>query len=431
MLSKFDINLKALGSDVIKKTAIIINWRKKSRFILTVVLCCCLILLVTCLVVPSPFSPSGSAQYVILAANDLGMHCIQPDYASFLVLPPGNNLKVQVFKKGHKEAELVTKGITVEYTVNDNTTSIDKTNFWQYAADYGFDIMPNEGITGNKLTGICTLSKDKNYFEATAIPVLPYNDGQKKQNPYQTATVTVKNSITGKVLSVENRVVLPVSTEMMCSNCHGTTNTDQNILRAHDNKENTQLYTDLIEHNKRHKCSECHQDNILGAVGKPGLPSLSLAMHGFHAPKMGMSKLENPCNNCHPGVVTKCSRGVMAAQGLTCNSDQCHGDMAQVAQSQKDGRQAWLEEPDCGNCHGNLYASNPNSLYHNSYLMNGPDEMNETILCLSCHNSPHAEWPSTLAVDNSVPINVIGKPDFINKCTACHQGSGKIHLGKK
>jgi hypothetical protein len=105
--------------------------------------------------------------------------------------------------------------------------------------------------------------------------------------------------------------------------------------------------------------------------------------------------------------------------------------MVQVAQSQKEGRQAWLEEPDCGNCYESLYKSNPNTLYRNSYLLNGPNEMNGMILCISCHNGPHAEWPSTLPVDNAIPIKVVGKADFIYKCTACHQGSGKIHLGEE
>ena len=130
----------------------------------------------------SSFKPSGG-EYVILANNDTGMHCIQPDYSAFLILPPGNNLGVQVFEKGKDKAELITSGITLEYEVNDNTSSADKVNFWEYAKDYGYDIAPNVGITGNKLKGVLRLSKDKKYFEATAIPVVPYNDGQKQVNP--------------------------------------------------------------------------------------------------------------------------------------------------------------------------------------------------------------------------------------------------------
>jgi hypothetical protein len=373
----------------------------------------------------SSFKPSGG-EYVILANNDTGMHCIQPDYSAFLILPPGNNLGVQVFEKGKDKAELITSGITLEYEVNDNTSSADKVNFWEYAKDYGYDIAPNVGITGNKLKGVLKLSSDKKYFEVTAIPVVPYNDGQKQVNPYQTVKITVKDSSSGKVLAVQDKVVLPVSDEMMCSNCHGTQDTDKNILMAHDGSNGTKLYTDLTQ-GKRHRCNECHSDNVLNAPGKDGLPALSQAIHGFHSSRMGMSKLANQCYNCHPGEVTKCNRGVMAANGITCADSKCHGSMENVSQTILNGRRPWLDEPDCGACHGADYAVNIGMLYRSSYLVNGPDDMNGEIKCISCHNSAHSEWPSTLPLDNVIPVQLYGRPDFIRKCSACHEGTGKLH----
>src|SRR5665647_3690802 len=126
------------------------------------------------------FSKNGQASlqqqnsdYVILAANDLGMHCYQPDYSSFLLLPPGNNLKVQVFRNEREEAKLVNSGIEVSYQIIDNTTSADKINFWDYSKDYGYNVAPNIGITGNGLSGKMKLSEDGKYYEATAIPVPP------------------------------------------------------------------------------------------------------------------------------------------------------------------------------------------------------------------------------------------------------------------
>lgn len=367
-------------------------------------------------------------QYVIFAYNTLGMHCMQPDYSSFMILPPGNTIRVQVFEKGGTIAKLVNNGIIVEYKVNGNTTSTDKTNFWKYAKSYGYDLKLNEGITGNYLSGTCKLSNDKKYYEAENIPVTPYNDGSKTENPYQTVTITVKNAITKKVMAEEDSVVAPVSDEMLCSNCHGKTNTGANILKAHDKNQGTNLYGDSINGNL-HKCNECHKDNALNATGKEGVESLSQAIHGFHASKMSMSSLENPCYNCHPGLETKCNRGVMAAKGYTCSSSKCHGNMDNVATSIKHGRQAWFNEPDCSNCHGKDYASNPNKLYRESYLQNGPDGMNGFITCETCHNGPHAEWPSTLELDNKIPMKLIGVPDFINKCSACHEpkGNQKIH----
>jgi hypothetical protein len=405
----------------------------KIKIVATVIFCLTLLWITTRYVKPSSaLAKVPNPKYIILAYNDLGMHCIQKDYSGFLILPPGNNLRVQVFKTGVQKAELITEDIIVEYEVNGNTTSANKLNFWKYAKDYGYDIPEDVGITGNRLKGVCVLSSDKKYFEATAIPITPFNDNDTKENPYQTTKVSVKDAVSGQVLAVQDKVVLPVSVEMNCSNCHGTVETNKNILSSHDQKEGTKLYSDFLQ-NKLHRCSECHKDNALEAPGKPGVPSLSYSVHNSHSARVASSSQGNGCYNCHPGPVTQCSRGVMAANGLTCASKGCHGSMEQVAQSQKYGREAWVNEPDCGDCHGKEYGSNilndsgAKLLYHNSYLMNGPNGMNGIIHCASCHNSPHSEWPSTVDVDNSIPLKILGKRDFIRECTACHQGSGKIH----
>lgn len=367
------------------------------------------------------------SDYVILAVNDLGMHCYQPDYSSFLLLPPGNNLKVQVFLNQGKEAELVNSGIAVSYKIIDNSTSANKINFWEYAKDYGYDVAPDIGITGNGLSGTMQLSGDSKYYEATGIPVTPYNDKSTELNPYQLASITVTDSKTGRKLAEINDAVVPVSNEMDCSICHGTADTDINILRKHDELSNTQLIADLAA-GKRYKCSDCHQDNGLTEPGKPDILPLSQAIHGFHADKMGQSDVTPECYSCHPGPVSQCYRGVMYVEGVSCVNSKCHGDMANIAKTQAEGRQAWLQEPNCSNCHGDKYAVNKDQLYRNSYLMNNQyNEMNGIILCESCHNSPHAEWKSAFEKDNLLPIRLLGYPSFINKCSVCHEGTGIIH----
>jgi len=369
--------------------------------------------------------PASESAYSIMAVNDLGMHCIQSDYSAMMILPPANFLHVQVFKKGGEEAELVTSGITVEYAVRDMGDPSAHLNFWQYAKDYGFNVAPGTGITGNTLTGSCTLSKDGRYWEATALPVVPY-DAQGQFNAYPTCEVTVKDS-SGNVLAVQPTVVLPVSDEMHCDNCHEKTNTFASILSSHDKLSGTTLATDLSQ-DKRHACNECHADPVLNAPGKSGVKSLSEAMHGFHASKMQtLNKLEVSCYNCHPGQETQCLRGAMAAAGLTCSDPKCHGDIQNVASTITSGRQPWLNEPDCANCHSN--GSNPNTLYRLSFLENGPEDMNGEILCESCHNGTHSEWKSTLALDNSTPLYLQGTAGPISQCSVCHSGSGKMHGG--
>ena len=370
--------------------------------------------------------PASRYKYTILAANDLGMHCIQPDYSAMMILPPANFLHVQVFRKGGEGASLIRSGIRVTYAVQNMQAPQKALNFWTYASSYGFNLAPGVGITGNRLSGRMKLSADRKFWEATAIPAVP-RAANGSFNAYPTAKITVTNT-KGKVLAVLPKVVIPVSDEMHCDNCHPKTNTFQAILATHDDESGTHLASDLAA-GKRHACNECHADPILNAAGKPGVKSLSEAMHGFHADKMSQSSLANPCYNCHPGLVTQCLRGVMASppNNITCTNVKCHGSVANVASTIVAGRVPWLNEPDCGNCHTNR--SNPNKLFRQSYLQNGPEDMNNTILCEGCHDGTHAEWPTSRAIDASVPRYLEGDKGPIHKCKVCHQGSGKIHGG--
>lgn len=360
-------------------------------------------------------------QITILGFNDLGMHCIQPDYSQFLILPPGNNILVQVFKKG-REPELLTEGIKVKYKINDLDDPTKYSNFWVYAKKYGFNIPKGIGITGNGLEGFMKLNSTEKYWEATAIPVTSLVGGKGAANPYHTATITVYDEKTNRVLGEFKNLVVPISPEMDCLRCHREW---PNILQSHDEEENTNLYLD----SKRgilHRCNECHGDPILDAPGKPNLPSLSLAMHDFHADKM-TGDVSPVCYNCHPGLITDCNRGVMKANNINCVD--CHGSMSIVAKSIKAGRRPWFQEPTCEQCHNQKYRVNSTLLYRNSYLLNAPaPEMNNLILCASCHNGPHAEWPSLLDLDNILPLTYQGKASYIKDCSVCHIGrSGNVH----
>ncbi len=345
-----------------------------------------------------------------------------------MILPLANTLRAQIFRNEGDSATLINSGITVTYEIINNTTSADKSSFWEYAKDYDYDLEPTIGITGNGLSGEMKLSNDGNYFEATAIPITPYNDGSNEPNPYQLAIITVSDPISGAELAKSDYIVVPVSDEVLCSTCHGTVNTGRNILTAHDNNSNTTLVKDL-DAGIRHKCAECHKDNILNEPGVANIPSLSEAIHGFHDDLMSLSDIKPKCYSCHPGPVTQCYRGIMSTNGVNCSSSRCHGNMNNVATTLTNGREAWLEEPDCSNCHNSRFGVNAGLLYINSYLINHTNsKMNEIILCTSCHNSPHAEWKSSNQLDNLLPTNLLGYPSYIDKCTVCHDGTGKIHV---
>jgi carboxypeptidase family protein len=370
--------------------------------------------------------PASNMSYVVLAWNDLGMHCDQDDYSYFAVLPPFNTLHAQVFRHGG-DSGLVTSGITVSYTFPKKTNSTLHTNFWTYAPQYGWNVPANVGITGTPLAGKMQVDAKGLGFVAQGIPITPYDD-DGTWDPYGTAVLTVKDSY-GNVLQTAN-VVAPVSTEMMCSNCHGTMNPQLDIIMTHDRYSGTTLYNDW-QAGKVHLCAECHSSNALGAPGKAGIESLTLAMHNFHKDKMQYStaavNTSPDCYNCHPGPKTNCMRGIMYRAGKSCHD--CHGDMNAMANGLLAGRQGWLQEPKCGNCHDANHAENSNTLYRNSVLQNGPtSDMNNRIYCEACHNSTHGEYTSANPADTSITQKFQGDNYWIWNCNVCHSGISQRNM---
>nr|MDA8171774.1 carboxypeptidase-like regulatory domain-containing protein [Nitrospiraceae bacterium] len=306
--------------------------------------------------------PAAKMSYVVLAWNDLGMHCDQDDYSYCMILPPYNTLHAQVIQRGGEGASVLTSGVTVSYTFPKKTNTALHTNFWQYAAQYGWPNLPvNTGISGTKLSGNMTVDSKNLGFVATGIPLSPYDD-DGTWDPFGAAVLTVKNS-SGNILQTTN-VVAPVSTELMCSNCHSSANGNPllDILQDHDALNGTTLASQQAS-GIVHACAECHSDNALGMAGKTGVESLSLAMHNAHKDKMTPAyalpgvTLETPdCYNCHPGPKTQCLRGQMYRAGKSCHD--CHGDMNGMVSGMQGGRQPWLQEPACGSCHGTAHAEN-------------------------------------------------------------------------
>lgn len=362
--------------------------------------------------------PAANMNYSIMAWNDLGMHCDQDDYSYFMILPPFNTLHVQVINRSGTSSPIMS-GITVSYSFPKKTDSTLHTNFWTYAAQYGFNVSPNVGITGTPIAGNMVPDSNNLSWVAQGIPLTPYDD-DGTWDPYTLGVITVKDS-GGNVLQTAN-VIAPVSTEMMCSNCHGTTNPQLDILQSHDALSGTSLAADQAN-GIVHACSECHADNALGAPGVAGVESLSLAMHNFHKDKMtdtqAAANTTPDCYNCHPGTRTQCLRGIMSRAGKSCHD--CHGDMTQMATSIQNGREPWLQEPKCGNCHDSKHQENANTLYRNSVLNNAPNNnMDGKLYCEACHNGTHSILISANAADPTIPQQFQGDNYWIWNCTVCH-----------
>ena len=399
-----------------------------------------------------PAHAANNNDYVIVGWNDLGMHCINPSYAELALLPPFNNLWAQVIQRGDPP-KIVTSGITLEYSIQNNTTVNGKTDFWTYAASLFASLMnlqkPSNGVglTGNGLSGKMQLVGD--HFEATGIPVLPYDD-EMNWNPFQIATVTLRdNPGKGNKIGQTIQVVLPVSDEIHCDMCHmqggdgtqnlppdpmtgltGTMDVFLNILMVHDFYNTS---SQLAKAPKPVICAGCHASNALGVGAHGASTSVSLAMHSWHN---GEDRCTDPtfsCYSCHPGELTQCLRTGIQGMGYlgttpSCSDQRdangnliagmCHGGIKGVAKSITDsGRRPWLDEPDakgsnCALCHGSNYSTG-GQLYRRATGHGG-------IYCAACHNSPHAWWPSKLWADNLQPAKLQRAPYSIGKCGVCH-----------
>lgn len=353
-----------------------------------------------------------SGKYVLIGWNDLGMHCISPRFKEMAILPPYNTIRAIVIKKGGEEPHVVTSGITVKYSLDNNTTVKGKSDFWTYAQKlFGKTLPLGIGLTGNGLSG--TMAKKSGYFEATGIPALPFND-KMQWDPYQHATLTM----TGTGISGKTLVVVPVSDEMNCQKCHNsggvaakgiaTPTLEGNILTLHDKREGTKLMN-----NRPVLCASCHADAALGAVGKTGIPSLSYVMHVKHN-----AIAKKPlCIDCHPGVKTQCNRSAiedMGPEGTNPKCENCHGGMEKMASALKAGRRPWVDEPTCAQCHGQKYSTGK-LLYREAKGHGG-------VFCVACHNSPHAWLPSKRADDNLQAMGLQGNNHALgyNACNLCH-----------
>jgi hypothetical protein len=425
------------------------------------------------------------------------MHCYDNDYSVFSILPPFNTVNAQVIRAGASPVILNNTQASVVYsavadrTRSINTTSEGKTNFWSYVAGlFGVTLPTDQGLTGSRMPGASNgaqsfLAFDPviKWFTAEGIPITSYDDRMKK-NPYP--LMNIQPYETGSaVIPAPLSVVLPVSDEMHCSDCHnnggkGANNAvrkkygitswsrsasskvryRENILILHDATRGTSLLTATPV-----LCASCHYSPALDLTGagptgnQIGKSMLSMAVHGKHGkavdgtipsatkpaiiPDTGVAA----CYKCHPGSVTKCLRGAMGAAGITCQN--CHGGMLAVGGAYA-ARTPWVNEPKCQSCHtGDAMshqgpsirsriaydpgdpAATPLTATNQRFAENAAAlYRNSTghggLACQACHGSTHAEWPTgtSLANDNLAAKQIQGHAGPVIECVVCH-GSGQ------
>lgn len=357
---------------------------------------------------------TATPSYKILASNDLGMHCVDADFSTFTILPPYNVVNAQVVRtdsSGHPSL-LDDGSVGLRYSAvadangSINSRSVDKTNFWQNAQKaYGASLAPGQGLKGLYMPLDATAPEHTAFtwkssaglFKAEGIPIVPVDDaGHVNRYPLMRLTAADKSS--GSSVATLD-VVLPVSEETTCRDCHVTgalaaksstiawstaadieVQSRENVLLLHDRRMGTQLM------NARPVlCAGCHYSAALdlGGTGPAGAqvgkPTMSSAMHAYHSNKM-LNAAGQPyadryvaqggtppspdaqsCYLCHPGKSTQCLRGAMT-DSVTCQN--CHGDMSAVGgggllaaggsiDGTNDGRprRPWIDLPRCQSCH--------------------------------------------------------------------------------
>jgi hypothetical protein len=357
--------------------------------------------------------PVLTNQYIVVAWNDLGMHCSNLDFSNMCILPPYNNQKAQVIQKGDQATlpmvMMGSGGINVTYEIPGNTESATKTNFWSYSQHiFGVTLPPNIGLTGVGMAGTMQTADTINYHHVEGIPITAFPDATPTIPDAYQLTLIKAWSLAGQVLATTQSVI-PVAHEINCvsSGCHSS---EMAILQGHDQVQGFNIADKPI------LCANCHSDNALGTAGQPGVPPFSQVIHMKHG-EFIKTGTNTDCYKCHPGPNTQCWRDTMktATTGNVHKCQDCHGSVFNVGKTIENGREPWLEEPSCGKatCHGPNYAEEPGKLFRNSKGHGG-------LYCSACHGSPHAIFPTSQPRDNVQNIALQGYAGTLKSCAVCH-----------
>ena len=384
-------------------------------------------------VVPKPFDPESS-EYVLLAGPAIGNYLSSTPEESGLDISFGAPLL---------RAQLIFRDASPSLILENATVS--------------YKIKTGKGM----LEG--TMKETDAYFEAQLaempVPLEPFQ-------PFFIAELQAE--VEGKIVAV-TQAKIGVSTEIGCRNCHGgrydqdgrggmTRVTAAGILASHDKHSDTNLSAELAK-GKTVVCSSCHADSSRGTEGKPGLLSLSAAIHGYHAGFISDTE-RDVCVLCHSSNENGASHsfdGIHKQLDLTCSN--CHGilaehatsllkqegdngqatkllsylqDKGEVATAEINPRTPWIMEPDCLTCHVefqppetdtafNTWTENGEGLFHNRTGEAG------VVLCSSCHGQPHSLYPAKNAYGKEIgalqPLQYQKSPFPIaadKGCAVCH-----------
>ncbi|PVV22479.1 MAG: cytochrome C [gamma proteobacterium symbiont of Ctena orbiculata] len=351
----------------------------------------------------------------VLAFNDLGMHCADLDYSTFVILPPFNVIHAQIIERGATPRILDASSVNVNYRASTdgsgsiNSTSqnlagsVNKTNFWDtnpasgnsFVNDlFGLDPPADEGLLfGQSMPGILNpyTANDaqafnhydplKKWFAADGVPIVPIDDaGQLNAYPLMRVSATEPGSA-DPLASLD--VVLPVASEADCQNCHAAGEVaapidssidfvlpedindansvlqaaKQNILLLHDAEHGTDLInaTPVL-------CAGCHYSAALDLTGSGptgqqlNMDTMSEVMHDHHGQLTDPDTDQPlfPTNGSLEETCYQCHPGKITQclrGAMGAAGIGCQDCHGSMLAVGSDERQPWLDEPRCESCH--------------------------------------------------------------------------------
>ncbi len=350
------------------------------------------------------FDPEQSP-YVLLAWSPTGMRHLAEVTGVLSLLPPGNELRAQLIKRG-ETPEIVNQGVQMTWRVD----------------------------TAEPTAASGEMMAEEDQFIATGIALRPQQGGGF--DPYPLLRVEARDT-QGALLAI-TKVVAPVSSEVGCSSCHGDSpelggrpglgrDTALHILAVHDRLSGTDLVPQA-QGGTMVRCQSCHADALTKAKGEADRLNLSAAMHGFHATTLKEQGARS-CAFCHPASPTghtRMLRDIHASMGMECTS--CHGVLEDQAlgllkQELHLGKQRakglmqhiepqavttidaikprspWVQQPDCLHCHVNFQAPDSDTLIQSwtsneQGLYRHRTDDSGRLFCAACHGSAHAVYPA-------------------------------------
>ena len=357
----------------------------------------------------------NAGTHQLLAFNDLGMHCADLDYSTFVILPPFNVVHSQVIERGSPPRIKNSQQVNVSYratrdvsgsinsTSQNQSGAVEKTNFWNtnpatgntYVFDlFGLNPPADEGLAFEQaMPGILNpyvandpqafnhFDPDKQWFAADGVPILPIDDSGQR-NAYPLMRVSATDPATGKTLASLD-VVLPVASEADCQNCHAlgevaapvASQVDfippddindansvlqaakHNILALHDDKHDTNLLNETPV-----LCAACHYSAALDLAGtgpageQLNNDTMSGVMHGYHGQLTDPASGEQifPTNGTLEETCYQCHPGkiTQCLRGAMGGAGiECKDCHGSMLAVGSDARKPWLDEPRCESCH--------------------------------------------------------------------------------